>query len=382
MPKPNRRSLSLAALAAAPVDLFQGDAERVPPKEFRIFPAGVISTTKGDFLFDDQAAKAVMAAYEQHGVDLTIDYDHHTLAAPMGVKAISAGWFGLELRNGELWAVNVNWTPPAAQHLANGEYRYFSPLFDYERQSNRITNLINNALTNTPAMDGIDALVAASQHASGGTDMDPELKKALDRIAELEKSINAKDSRISALEGQTATVALAATVGLAAGAQDAEVRTAVAGLVRFQKQVLETLGKTDEGTAIGALTALKEKAGQAEALASQIKDIETAALSSEWKTYLDGLSTTGQGGKFLEPANRARAEKLAVDIGGGVLTRKGIDGAKEYVVGMLTAGGGARTELPSQLGLSNEVIKMLKIQGQDPQAFIEFETKRLAAGGR
>jgi phage I-like protein len=155
--------MPIAALtSAAAVDIFQGNAERVPPKEFRIFPAGIVSTMKGDFLFDEAAANAVMASYRQHAVDLTIDYDHHTLSAPMGVKAVSAGWFHLAVRNGELWATDVNWTLPAAQYLARGEYRYFSPLFDYERGSNRITNLINNALTNTPAMDGIEALVAAS----------------------------------------------------------------------------------------------------------------------------------------------------------------------------------------------------------------------------
>jgi len=47
-----------------------------PPREFRIFAAGENTTTKGRILFDEQAAADVMAAYEQHGVDLMIDLEH------------------------------------------------------------------------------------------------------------------------------------------------------------------------------------------------------------------------------------------------------------------------------------------------------------------
>lgn len=146
--------------------------ERQPPTEFRIFRRGLNSSVKGDFLFDDQAAALTMGAFEEHRVDLTIDFDHHTLAAGSGVKAVSAGWFGLELRDGELWATNVRWTDEGAADLRAGRYRYFSPLFDFEADTGRIKKLINNALTNTPALYDIEALVAASSnHPTRGTTM-------------------------------------------------------------------------------------------------------------------------------------------------------------------------------------------------------------------
>jgi len=380
MPSPKRMTKNaLAALASTAVDLSGND----PPKEFRIFEGGVVKTTKGEFLFDAQAAESVMAAYRQHGVDLTIDYDHHSLSTAQGVKAISAGWFQLELRDGDLWAANVRWNPPAVEHFAKGEYRYFSPLFDYERASLRITNLINNALTNTPAMDGIEALIAASATTGDSTMNEEEIKKLLAKVAALETSVSDKDRQIATLQGQTATAALATTVGLATTAKDGDVQAAVTGLVRFQASVLEVLEKKDPATALGALTALKEKAGEVAALQTKVKEAEIAALSAEWKGYLDELGTKGKDGKYLEPSKRTAAEKLALTIGGGELTRKGIDGAKEYAVEMLSGRtGGTHTQMPGALGLSPELNKMLEVQGVDPKLFSDFEAKRLAAGGR
>jgi phage I-like protein len=101
-----------------------------PPKEFKIFSAGKVETTKGTFTFDDVAAKSVMAEYAKHGTDLMIDYDHASLADAAIDPALAgkaAGWFDLELRNGELWAVNVRWTPAAEAALRAKEWRYTSP---------------------------------------------------------------------------------------------------------------------------------------------------------------------------------------------------------------------------------------------------------------
>ena len=42
--------------------LLRLELNEVPPREFRIFPYGVIETTKGIFIFDERAAEQVMAA--------------------------------------------------------------------------------------------------------------------------------------------------------------------------------------------------------------------------------------------------------------------------------------------------------------------------------
>ena len=46
--------------------------------------------------------------------------------------------------------------------IESGEYKYISPVFTYDRKTGAVKSLINAALTNNPALDGMDA-VAASQ---------------------------------------------------------------------------------------------------------------------------------------------------------------------------------------------------------------------------
>lgn len=161
-----------------------GDA---PPSEFRIFAAGANETVKGTFVFDEAAAKSVMAEYEAHGIDLPLDYDHAMLGTDRSVDpALSgkaAGWFELEVRNGELWAVNVRWTPPAAEALQRKEWRFMSPAFQAD-ESGRVMSLLNVAITNLPATRRLEPLMAASVTALGVSSMDPALtKKALDVVA-------------------------------------------------------------------------------------------------------------------------------------------------------------------------------------------------------
>lgn len=142
-----------------------------PPSEFKIFTAGTVETTKGEFVFDEVAAKAVLAEYAAHGIDLMIDYDHASLSstcAPDPAQAgKAAGWFNIELRNGELWAVNVRWTPPAAEALKRKEWRFYSPAF--ETKDGHITSLFNVAITNVPATRRLEPLMAASAKGGGMT---------------------------------------------------------------------------------------------------------------------------------------------------------------------------------------------------------------------
>jgi phage I-like protein len=160
------------------------DAGSEPPTEFRIFARGVNETTKGNFVFDDAAAESVMAEYQAHAIDLMIDYDHASLAPVALDPALAsraAGWFNLEVRAGELWAVNVRWTEPAANALRAKEWRFMSPAFEVDTKTNRVTSLLNVAITNLPATRRLTPLVAAN--ALETLSMSPELiKKALEAI--------------------------------------------------------------------------------------------------------------------------------------------------------------------------------------------------------
>src|SRR6478736_425468 len=140
-------------------------SQSTPPSEFRIFARGANATQKGMFNFDAAAAKSVLAAYARQGVDLPIDLEHLSVSGSSRADALDArGWFKLAVRNGELWAVNVRWTPDGLARLSSKTQRYISPCFLVDK-SGRPIQLVNAALVAMPAVYGASALVAASRTA-------------------------------------------------------------------------------------------------------------------------------------------------------------------------------------------------------------------------
>jgi hypothetical protein len=131
------------------------------PSEIQVIPAGYHTTPKGNFLCDNESAALVLQAFAGKSNDMVIDYEHQTLE---GCQAPAAGWIksmkGLVNRGTEgIWAVGVEWTDRARQLIANREYRYLSPVFLVRKSDNRVTQLINVALTNQPNIDGMVPLI-------------------------------------------------------------------------------------------------------------------------------------------------------------------------------------------------------------------------------
>ncbi len=133
------------------------------PTEFRIWKAGVNPTRNGyDVVFDAQAAEQVMAAFAEHGVELMIDLEHLSMedvASSANFDPDARGWAKLEVRNGELWAINVRWTPDGERRLSERTQRYVSPTF-YLDEEGRPTRVVNIALVAMPATDGAVPLAA------------------------------------------------------------------------------------------------------------------------------------------------------------------------------------------------------------------------------
>jgi hypothetical protein len=139
------------------------EKERTPPTEAKLFNFGVNDTLKGDFILTRSGAQEVMMRHREHGVDLMLDFEHHSLdkdATPEQKKA--SGWGDLELRSDGLYLVNIRWTPEAKKYLSNAEYRYLSPAFNVNEE-NEIIELVCVALTNLPATNDQPELVAANR---------------------------------------------------------------------------------------------------------------------------------------------------------------------------------------------------------------------------
>ena len=161
---------SLAALnftlAAIDADAGHNIARRVqllPDGLFAAKDGRPFDVASGKWLMDDVAFAMLQANAAARENDYHFDYEHQTLNADEnGKPAPAAGWFKqLEYVPDEgVFALDVDWTAPAAQFIANKEYRYVSAVFAYDTQSGRPTRLLHVALTNDPALDGMKAIAA------------------------------------------------------------------------------------------------------------------------------------------------------------------------------------------------------------------------------
>lgn len=135
-----------------------------PPREFRVFRAGPNPSTKGKYVFSEAAAKSVIQNFRAQNRRITFDYDHGALRRDSenpAQTAKSAGSCMLELRDGELWAVDCKFTPAAAEGIRNGEWPYFSPAFT-TNDKREPQFLLNIALTANPALFSLSEFTEAA----------------------------------------------------------------------------------------------------------------------------------------------------------------------------------------------------------------------------
>lgn len=163
------------ALLSMPVASFvaTGTALQAAAGRIQLFPAGTFAARDGrpgnlrgvnatSWRLTAQDAEAVIAHWQRTATPLVVDYEHQTqLAAQNGQPAPAAGWItSLEWEEGRGLFAGVDWTDKARAHIRAGEYRYISPVFAFDRQSGAVLRLICAALTNHPALDGMDAASA------------------------------------------------------------------------------------------------------------------------------------------------------------------------------------------------------------------------------
>lgn len=135
----------------------------------QLTPAGVFKARDGrpqnlpGWKMDAGIAAKVIARAAARKTPFVIDYEHQTLAAEKnGQPAPAAGWFkSLEWREGAgLFATDVNWTAKAKAHIDAGEYKFISPVLAFNKQSGDVVQIEMAAVTNNPALDGMDAVSA------------------------------------------------------------------------------------------------------------------------------------------------------------------------------------------------------------------------------
>jgi phage I-like protein len=161
-------SAATAAVAGVPAGF---NVQLMPAGEFRAVD-GRPEKLKA-WTLDAEAAKAIIAEFDARANPWPIDYEHQTqLAADNGKPAPAAGWIqALTFVPGVgLWA-KVEWTATATQYIGEGAYKFISPVFTHDK-AGRVKSLLMAALTNTPGIDGMNAVALSALLADRG-DGDP-----------------------------------------------------------------------------------------------------------------------------------------------------------------------------------------------------------------
>lgn len=136
----------------------------------QLLPAGQFRSRDGRpaecaaWLTNAEIAAKLIADIAALANPVVIDYEHQTLlSAENGQKAPAAGWFtadGMEWREGEGLFAKVEWTETAKLHIDAKEYMFLSPVILYDKKTGAVKKILNAALTNNAAIDGMEEVSA------------------------------------------------------------------------------------------------------------------------------------------------------------------------------------------------------------------------------
>jgi len=113
--------------------------------------------------------ESIMAHASQYPAQLAGDYFHASLKAETtGSKAPASGWIDpstLVLESNGIWA-DVQWTHDAGEAIANKEYKYLSPVFAVNSQTQTILVLKGFGLTHYPNLGDLTPVTNAQEPIS------------------------------------------------------------------------------------------------------------------------------------------------------------------------------------------------------------------------
>jgi phage I-like protein len=325
----------LGAMAGGLPQAIERDASGVP-FAWRLFPVGRTEITRNGnerivLDFTPEMFQEIVGYFQEKGGKIPLDSRHflYRLAEKFGVDESEVlrllpygrGTFGyadLELRDDGLWAVNVEYVPLARDLMAEGIFRWFSPVLRGLADGRlRITSV---AFENEPAINNLDA-IAASADTKPRTLTLAEIGRAVDAIAASANQISrnrhpktepAKEKSVKKL--LTALAGLLGMDSLSLGAdQDApegvvekietlknelpglrKVKSAADSFLGAVRDTLALGADADLNAAQGAILGLAEKARQADGLKTRVDALELAAETRKRDELIEQGRTAGK----------------------------------------------------------------------------------------
>jgi len=243
------------------------------PEWYTIFHDGWVEIEgEGRALVDAEAGREVEAYFKRRGNDVVIDYEHQTMT---GQKAPAAGWIkAFRYTQGEGIQARIEWTD-AEQLIAQGGYRYFSPVFFVRKSDSRVVSVHSVALTNAPKINHLTPLLAKLGAEFGEEDASMEFLKKL--AAKLGITGDPDEAKVeAALDG-----IIAKNTQLEAAAKTPQVQEVVA------KEILTALDLKETDTAstvVASIHAMKQATNGAvsraefDALQKELRERDATAI--------------------------------------------------------------------------------------------------------
>jgi len=327
------------------------------PAEIQVVPYGGHRTEKGDFILDEEGSALILKDFESRLNDMVIDYEHQTLG---GGEAPAAGWIK-KLRynppsppftkggNGGIWAV-VEWTDRAKQYLKNREYRYLSPVFLKRLSDNKVVRLLNAALTNQPAIDGMVPIVnkgAVPPANKGASSLESGKEDTMKRLLELlglpetatgEEAVAAQKALVDRANAVASKEVLDA-LGLKEDASLSEVTGTLMAMKSARSQVSEISNLKSE---IATLKSQLAKRDAEELVASAMKEGKVTPAQKDWA--VDYAVRDPEGFKVF--VSKAPAVVPMAEVAGATRSETGVAPLDEM-----------QTAVNKALGISGETFK-------------------------
>lgn len=160
----SKTSLNLAyAIDAAAVEKTGNE----PPTAFRIWRAGENKYDGGVVYFTRNSAALLEAEQTSRNRPYVFDYNHLSLLSENPDSMRAAGWHRLEFRldeagEPECWVTACEWVESVARGMSQAvpEWRFFSPAFKVDPETNEVVGYTNCAITNNPLTHDLPMLAS------------------------------------------------------------------------------------------------------------------------------------------------------------------------------------------------------------------------------
>lgn len=161
------------AIAITALSMELPDTAQGTPTQAHLLPPGPFRSIDGRpedcdaWQLDAAIAARLIALAASRQTDILIDFEHQSLYAKENGKRVeAAGWIPRSLvwREGRgLYGTNISWVGDTAQLIADKKVRYVSTVFSYDPETGAVLELLSVTLTNTPGLDGLEALAALAR---------------------------------------------------------------------------------------------------------------------------------------------------------------------------------------------------------------------------